>query len=154
MGTIAIRPARPEESTAVAELRWRWWGETRRTPSASRTEFVRDFAQWAYDNRETHRCVVAVRGETVLGMAWLAVTQRVPHPGGLVRTSGDLQSVYVVPEEREHGIGGRLIGAALSVARELGLERVTVHSSARAVAAYERSGFAVSPRLLQSEVPG
>ncbi|MFJ5993848.1 GNAT family N-acetyltransferase [Streptomyces sp. NPDC092370] len=40
----------------------------------------------------------------------------------------------------------------LDEARELGLERVTVHSSPRAVPAYARSGFQESPRLLQAQV--
>ncbi|MFJ4537790.1 GNAT family N-acetyltransferase [Streptomyces tibetensis] len=48
--------------------------------------------------------------------------------------------------------GGRLIGAALDGARELGLERVTVHSGTRAIPAYVRSGFQESPRLLQAQV--
>ncbi|MFJ7179584.1 hypothetical protein ACIQXA_25020 [Streptomyces massasporeus] len=34
-------------------------------------------------------------------------------------------------------------------AHEFGLERVTVHSSPRAVTAYARGGFERSPRLLQ-----
>lgn len=60
-----------------------------------------------------------------------------------------MQCVYVIPEERDSGTGGRLIGALLDRARALGLERVTVHSSPRAIPAYVRQGFDVSPRLLQ-----
>lgn len=85
-------------------------------------------------------------------MAWLAVTRRVPHPRSLDRVSGDLQSVYVVPHERDRGVGDRLIGTVLAVARDLGLERVTVHSTERAVGAYARRGFAPSSRLLQIDL--
>ncbi|WP_198958348.1 MULTISPECIES: hypothetical protein [Amycolatopsis] len=45
---------------------------------------------------------------------------------------------------------GQLIQALLGLAAGLGLERVTVHSSSRAVAAYRRHGFAASPRLLHA----
>lgn len=44
--------------------------------------------------------------------------------------------------------------AVLELARTLGLERVTVHSSVRATSAYARQGFAVSPQLLQADLRG
>ncbi|SCK19183.1 GNAT family N-acetyltransferase [Streptomyces sp. WMMB 322] len=153
MKDIDIRPVRPGELEAVALLRWRWSGETRRSPVASRDEFVRQFMTWAVHNASSHRCLVLVRDGRISGMAWLAVTQRVPHPGAPVRASGDVQCVYVTPEERAGGLGGRLLDAVLELARESGLERVTVHSSDRAVSVYLRAGFGQSPNLLQS-APG
>ena len=60
--------------------------------------------------------------------------------------------MYVVPEARDGGPGGRLIEATLAAARDLGLERVTVHSSPRAIPAYARHGFESSGRLLHSHV--
>lgn len=77
-----------------------------------------------------------------------------PTPRAPRRASGDLQCVYVVPEARDGGLGGRLIRAVLEEARELGLERVTVHSSRRANPAYARCGFQESPRLLHARVAG
>ena len=60
----------------------------------------------------------------------------------------DVQAVFVVPRLRNLGVGGRLIGRLLSVAREAGAEHVTVHSSADAVTAYERAGFSRDPLML------
>jgi GNAT superfamily N-acetyltransferase len=119
-------------------------------PGVAGEEFARHFASWARENDSTHRCLVMLRAGTVIGMAWLAVTRRVPHPGALERASGDLQCVYVMPEERDNGLGGRLIDAVLAAAADLGLERVVVHSSERAVPAYTCRGFASSPQLLQA----
>jgi len=82
-------------------------------------------------------------------MAFLAITRRVPSPHVFSRASGDVQCVYVVPEARDAGLGAVLIDAVLGLAAELELERVAVHSSQRAVSAYERAGFVVSPLLLQ-----
>lgn len=152
MSATTIRPARDEELGTVAGLRWQWALENDRAPVTTREEFVRRFVRWARDNAASHRCLVMVRGEVVIGMAWLAVVQRVPHVRALERASGDVQSVYVVPAERNTGVGGRLIDAVLELARELGLERVTVHSSARAIPAYARRGFEGSPRLLQANL--
>ncbi|MFB6845447.1 GNAT family N-acetyltransferase [Streptomyces sp. NPDC056373] len=152
MENIGIRPARPAELAAVATLRWEWLVENGSDDLGEREDFVRHFVAWAEENAGTHRCMVLVRGDRVIGMAWLAVVQRVPTPRAPRRASGDLQCVYVVPGERDGGLGGRLIRAVLDGARVLGLERVTVHSSTRAVPAYARSGFQESPRLLQAQV--
>ncbi|HEY2062267.1 MAG TPA: GNAT family N-acetyltransferase [Amycolatopsis sp.] len=152
MDSLHIRPARGHEFGAVAGLRWRWVMENGATPAVTQDEFVRDFQDWARAHAPSHRCLVLARGETVIGMAWLAITARVPTPRSLERRSGDVQCVYVVPEERSAGAGGRLIDAVLELARTLGLERVTVHSSVRAISAYARQGFAVSPQLLQADL--
>ncbi|MFE0022216.1 GNAT family N-acetyltransferase [Amycolatopsis sp. NPDC059021] len=150
MEDITIRPARPDDLSAVAELRWNWAQEIYGTPDLSLEEFVPRFVAWAQET--SHRCLVLVRGQVVVGMAWLAITGRVPHPRAIERRSGDVQCVYVVPEERDRGLGGGLIEAVLAWASELGLERVTVHSSDRAIPAYVRHGFEASPSLLQLEV--
>ena len=149
---ITIRPANPHELDAIAELRWQWILETQGAPVTEREEFVQHFVTWAEQNASSHRCTVLVRDETIIGMAWLAVLQRVPSPRALDRASGDLQCVYVIPDARGTGLGGRLIDATLAGARELGLERVTVHSTPRAIAAYSRHGFEPSPRLLHAPV--
>lgn len=152
MDDIACRPTRPHELAAVAELRWRWVQELYGTPDTTLEEFVPRFVAWAREAESSHRCMVLVRAGAVIGMAWLAITQRVPHPRVFERMSGDVQCVYVMPGERSRGLGGELIEAVLAWAGDLGLERVTVHSSDRAVPAYARHGFEVSPRLLQAEV--
>ncbi|MBK3577753.1 GNAT family N-acetyltransferase [Streptomyces sp. MBT65] len=152
MDDITIRPAEPAETGIVAGLRWRWILENGHRPVTTREEFVRHFVNWAAENTGSHRCMVVVRDGVIIGMAWLAVVARVPSPRALLRASGDLQCVYVIPGERDGGIGGRLVEAVLARARDLGLERVTVHSSPRAIPAYARRGFESSPRLLHARV--
>jgi GNAT superfamily N-acetyltransferase len=152
VNSIAIRPANDDEQETVAALRWQWILENEGTPVTTRDEFVHRFVTWAQENASTHRCMVMFRDDVLIGMAWLAIIRRVPSPRALERASGDVQCVYVVPNERNTGLGGQLIDAVLELARGLGLERVTVHSSARAISAYSRHGFAASPRLLQADV--
>jgi GNAT superfamily N-acetyltransferase len=151
---VEIRPARDEELPAVARLRWRWNSENEGTPVASADEFERHFVAWARESASTHTCFVVTRDEVVIGMAWLAIVRRVPSARALDRESGDVQCVYVVPEERDSGIGGKLIDTVLDFARQRGVERVTVHSSPRAIPAYSRHGFAASPRLLHTFLDG
>lgn len=152
MSGIDVRPARADEIPAVARLRWRWLLENKTEPAGTQESFVRSFESWARASAGTHRCMVLVCGNEVIGMAWLALIQRVPTPRSVERLSGDVQCVYVLPEQRDSGLGGKLIDAVLTLARDLGLERVTVHSSERAISAYARRGFKTSPRLLQVNV--
>jgi GNAT superfamily N-acetyltransferase len=112
--------------------------------------FAIDLAKWWADRDGTHVAYVARSdGAELVGMAWLALVSRVPRPGVLNRMSADIQSVYVVPEARGNGIGSALVKAATDHAFRRGALRVTVHSSRRAVAVYERLGFSASRQLLQ-----
>lgn len=150
---VSIHSAEPEDFGIVAGLRWQWVLENDGVPVVTRDEFVAVFVEWAARFEQTHHCTVARRGQTVFGMAWLAVLPRVPSPRAPVRASGDVQCVYVVPAERGSGAGGRMLAALLAHAFEAGLERVTVHSSPGAVSVYERAGFSASSQLLQATLP-
>jgi GNAT superfamily N-acetyltransferase len=151
---VAVGYAADDELDVVATLRWQWAvRENNRAPATSREEFVQAFVSWAREHASSHRWIIASCDDEIIGMACLAVVPRVPSPQSPDRAPGDLQSVYVVPGERNTGLGGQIVTAILSLAGQLGLERVTVHSSPRAVSAYSRTGFAVSPRLLQAEAP-
>ncbi|MEV0457711.1 GNAT family N-acetyltransferase [Catellatospora methionotrophica] len=149
-----VRRVTPAEFRAAAVLRWRSEYEREADPPPPSEDYVSRFAQWAAEHADTHHCMIAVRGDSVLGAAWLALTPRVPIPPAFDRRSGDVQSVYVLPAERGRGLGDRLVGAVLKLAAELGVGRVTVHSGSRAVEVYRRRGFASSPHLLQVDVIG
>lgn len=148
MVDVDVRAARSDELAAVGGLRWDSLLENGGEPDATRDHFATAFAEWAVAHGESHECIVAVAEGRVMGMMWLAIVPRVPSARSFDRASGDLQCAYVVPELRNAGIGGRLIDRILDRARERRLERVTVHSSPRAVPVYERQGFAVEDRLL------
>lgn len=149
MDTVTVRVARSGELHLAAELRWRWILENEAMPDMPRSQFVAAFTAWAEASATTHHCILLFRNETAIGMAWLAVVARVPSPRSFVRASGDLQSVYVVPEQRNAGLGGQMIAFAHSLADSIGLERVTVHSSPDAIGLYSRAGYEASPRLRQ-----
>jgi GNAT superfamily N-acetyltransferase len=149
---VEVRPARPDEWIVVGGLRWDSNREFGGECEDTRESFAVRFAAWAA-GRPSHECFVAVDDGRVLGMAWLAIVERVPSARLFERASGDLQCVYVVPDRRDGGVGGRLIDVVLERAAELGLERVTVHSSPRAVPVYQRHGFtADDERLLHAFV--
>lgn len=154
MTEIVVREAEAFETEAIAGLRWRWIVDRGGAPVVTREDFVASVLAFAAAHEQTHHRVVAVRDGVIVGMAWLAVLPRVPSPRATDRTSGDVQCVYVVPEERNSNIGSLIMAAILDKARHLGLEHVTVHSSPEAIHLYERAGFTASPRVLFADFAG
>ena len=150
---VEVRRADDAELERTVRLRWLWACEYGETPGDSESEFTAQAAGWAREHASTHMPHVAVTTNgAVVGMAWLALTERVATTRSLNRWSGDLQSCYVLPEHRRQGIGAALVAVVLETAQERGLEHVTVHASERSVGLYARNGFRTSPRLFWADV--
>lgn len=144
---MEVRVAEPDELAEVVALRLAWTRE-RGSDIPDAAAYVARATEWARAHRETHVAHVAVVDGAIVGMAWLALTPRVPSVGRIDRLSGDLQACYVLPAFRGGGIGGALVDAVLVTATERGAEHVTVHASERSVELYARHGFRHSRRLL------
>lgn len=133
---------------ALADLRFTW----RHDESGERGDldtFGPAFAEWCAARAGTH---VAFLGEVdgrVVGMAWLGILTRIPGPERFRRLSGIVQSVYVRPEARGHGLGGALVDAVVAHARDLGLDYLVVHPSELSYPVYERAGFALTRSVLE-----
>ena len=151
MDDVVIRASRPDDMPAVADLRWRWSVDEGGAQPAASVEAYRDaMTAFAADHTESHRCVVAERDGVVLGMGWLALTDRPPTPDRPGRrVTGDVQTVYVHPALRGRGVAGRIVMALLELADDAGVERTSVHSSVDGETLYRRLGFGDTPLLLQ-----
>lgn len=148
-----MRRGTAEDAPALARLRWRWRTEERDAPAGDRAAFLDLFTTWVIDHLATHvPYVVEVHGR-ICGMAWLMLADRVPSPRRLDRRTGDIQSVYVVPEMRDSGVGAALLAAVLTSAGDRELEHVTVHSAERAVPFYLRAGFRDGQNWLEWRPP-
>ena len=148
---LAVRRGPAADAPALARLRWRWRADEHgEVPGdVDRATFVDFFTTWVVDHLSTHLPFVAEVDGRLAGMAWLMLPDRVPSVTNLDRRFGDVQSVYVVPDLRNAGIGAALMDAILAEARARELEFVTVHSSRRAVPMYERSGFRAGQNWLE-----
>ena len=143
-----MRPE-PEQFRQVARLRWDWAVPDDHEPRTSRDHCVENFQQWCEAHHSSHLCVVGVdQDDEVVAFGFVALTPRVPGPNLDARKSADLQAVFVTPDLRNAGIGRQLIDQLVGLARQQGAEHVTVHSSSRAVTAYERAGFTDDPLML------
>ncbi|WP_134116163.1 GNAT family N-acetyltransferase [Kribbella kalugense] len=144
-----IRVAVQADLADLARLLWLNAGPDERAKQSVEA-FAVDIGAWWNEHADSHLALIARADEfAVVGMAWLAIVARPPRPGDVGRRSADVQSVFVVPEERGKGIGSALVKAAAEHALHLGAGRVTVHSGRKAVPVYERLGFASSRQLLQ-----
>ncbi|GAB3802906.1 GNAT family N-acetyltransferase [Micromonospora zhanjiangensis] len=139
-GGVRVRRASDADAPALAGLRWRRATQERGYQGDNLDEFVATLGDWMRGHPE-HRAFVAEAAGDAVGMAWLAVLDRVPTADKYARRGGDVQCVLVAPEMRDQGVGALLMSAVLDEARRLDLEHVTVHSSSRAVPFYERNGW-------------
>lgn len=114
--------------------------------------FVEAFVAWVHEHAATHLGFLATAGDEPVGMAFLAVIERIPGPGRWDRRAAALQSVYVRPERRGEGIGRLLCEAAIEEAARRGADYVMVHPSARSFSLYRRLGFVESGRVLELEL--
>jgi GNAT superfamily N-acetyltransferase len=126
----------------------------RREYGLSGAEFEAAFVTWWADRQDDHIAFVAERDEQAVGMAWLAVFDRMPQPRSLDRRAGNVQSVFVLDEHRNQGTGRALVEAVVAEARHLGLGYLILHPSRRAYPLYVRIGFAATDQILHMDLAG
>lgn len=148
-GSPTVRLAGIGDAEDLARLRYRWRAGERGEGGVDESAFATALAEWMTAHASTHVPFLAVRHHRAIGMAWLAVVDRVPGPGQMTRRSAYVQSTYVVPPERESGIGTLLLRCLLDHAQELGLDYVAVHPSERSFPFYRRLGFTDTDRVLE-----
>src|SRR5437762_12974706 len=109
---IEIRPARPDDSLELAELRWEF--RTARAPAAEEHDaFIRRCAEWMRRglDAESWRAWVAVADGRLVGHGWVGVIAKIPNPVVEQERHGYISNVYVTPAVRGRR-GPRLLQAA------------------------------------------
>jgi GNAT superfamily N-acetyltransferase len=109
---------------------------------------------WLQEHQHSHVALLAFEPARAVGMIWLAVIDRLPSPGRPARRGGQIQSFFVHDWARNQGVGTHLLANAVGAARQLGMEWVVLHPSARSRPLYQRAGFAESPGLLELRLDG
>jgi ribosomal protein S18 acetylase RimI-like enzyme len=139
---------------ALAELRWRWRVDERGEVGLGHDEFVAALGGWIVEHAASHLPYLATDDDgAIVGMAWLALVERVPGPEVWERRSAYVQSVYVPPEARRRGIARRLVDELIVESRRLGLDYLAVHPSDMSFGLYRAAGFAGSDRVLELRLP-
>jgi GNAT superfamily N-acetyltransferase len=151
-GAVTIRRAGLDDAKALARLRWLWRTVERGEHGLSEAEFEAAFTRWWSTRPTGHVAYIAERTGEAVGMAWLAVFDRMPQPRQLERLAGNVQSVFVLEEYRNRGTGRALVDAVIREAKSRGLGYLIVHPSMRAYPLYERLGFAQTNQILHMDL--
>lgn len=147
-----IRRAGLDDAKALARLRWLWRTVERGEYGLSEADFEAAFTQWWGSRPAGHIAYIAEQAGEAVGMAWLAVFDRMPQPRQLERLAGNVQSVFVLEEHRDRGTGRALVDAVITEARARGLGYLIVHPSMRAYSLYRRLGFTETDRILHMDL--
>jgi GNAT superfamily N-acetyltransferase len=147
-----IRRAAIADTAALARLRWIWRTDERGEHGLSQAEFETALRLWWGSRERSHVAYIAERDGDAVGMAWLAVFDRIPQPRDLERLAGNVQSVFVLEALRNQGIGGALVEAVIAHARSRGAGYLIVHPSQLAYPLYERLGFTATKDLLHMDL--
>ena len=146
---MIVRSAQPEDVARLAALKEAWAQLSRPVSESERRDFAEHLSAWMRSQGQALMCHVAEIGGELVGMAWLVLFERVPDIHDRIRLTGDIQSVYVLPQHRQRGIGTALVRSLTDAADERGVPRVTVSASAAAASIYSGEGFVTAPYLLE-----
>ncbi|WP_267278412.1 GNAT family N-acetyltransferase [Arthrobacter sp. CDRTa11] len=146
---VIVRSAQPEDVPGLAALKEAWAQLSHPVSESERREFAEDLAAWMRSQGQALLCHVAEADGQLVGMAWLVLFERVPDIHDRTRLTGDIQSVYVLPQHRQRGIGRALVRSLIDAADERGVPRVTVSANAAAAAMYSAEGFGTARYLLE-----
>lgn len=150
--SASIRRAGLDDASALARLRWLWRTTERGEHGLSQPDFESEFITWWASRQGGHTAYIAEADGGAVGMAWLAVFDRIPQPRQLERLAGNVQSVFVLEEFRNRGVGQALVEAVIAEATSRGLGYLIVHPSERAFPLYRRFGFAETGEILHLEL--
>lgn len=154
-----IRPAVVEDADELARLRWDFRVEHGTPVTREFDEFVAEFRTFVTEtlvDGSSWRAWVAEEGMRIVGCIWLRFVEKVPHPSRRrdERPIVYVTNVYVEPEQRDAGIGGELMDAALAHARDANAAEAIVWPTERSIPFYERAGFGTEQGPLWLDLAG
>ncbi len=148
-----IRPATPDDTVAMAALRYEFRagiGEPTESPAA----FEARCAGWmsAALRSGEWRAWVAEDDACLVGQIWMHVMHKVPNPVGEREHHAYLSNLYVQPAARG-GTGTRLLQAALEWAGDHAVDRLVLWPTARSRSLYTRYGFTPVGDVMERTCP-
>lgn len=146
-----LRLAGWEDRADLARLR-RAWAEEQAGAAVEDDGFERRFDAWLEAEQHQRVAWLAFDDGRAVGMLNMLVYTRMPRPGRPEPSRwGYVANVYVDPEHRGRGVGGRMLGACTAYADEHGFVRVVLSPSERSVSLYRRGGFTPAVELMVRE---
>lgn len=132
-----------EDVPELARLRYELYSEQENGVAEAADGYRERFAAFATQalSSKDWRAWVARDGDRLVGAMWLHTVHRVPVPGKRAGSIGYLTNVYVEPEHRNGGLGGRMLDRVTAWCRQEGFSAVIVWPTERSRPFYGRGGF-------------
>ena len=140
-----IRKATPRDIPGLARLRAVWAAEAGGDGPAE-ADFEDAFRGWLAANPRTFFVAEDPSGQ-LIGMLNLLVFERMPKPGSPASVWVYLANAYVLPADRNAGVGGQLLEAAMAFARSIRAARIVTAPSEASKDFYARHGFEPAEEL-------
>ncbi|WP_328761169.1 MULTISPECIES: GNAT family N-acetyltransferase [unclassified Streptomyces] len=154
MSDVVIRRAEADDAPALAAMRWRFKVEDggAEVPQ-NEEEFAAECEQWLRSRMVgLWRVWIAEVGGQPCGHVCVCLVEKVPSPYPGSDALGYVTNFYVVPEQRNRGLGRALLDEATGYARAQGLDTLIVWPSERSAPLYRRCGFGEPDELLEQPV--
>jgi GNAT superfamily N-acetyltransferase len=152
MSRFRIRLARPGDSRALADLRYRFRTETG-SATETKSRFLRRCTSWMRkrfrSGSSPWRCWVLDDGEQLLGHVCVQLFEKIPNPVNERELHAYVTNFYVVPEMRSRGLGERLLSKGLSWCRARGTDAVILWATPESRSLYRRCGLAEPAEIFE-----
>jgi len=146
---LTVRSATAADAPVLARLRYDFRSE-HRAPAEDEDTFLARCEVWMAERLAGDawwHCWVAEADGEIVGNLWLYRIEKLPNPVAEPEQHAYVTNVYVLPEQRNGGVGALLIEAALDWCRREDVDAVLLWPSERSRSFYGRYGFGVRDDL-------
>jgi GNAT superfamily N-acetyltransferase len=134
----------------VTSLRLQWGAS--RGSSGDPKEFAEQLRAWWERQGDSRVFWLAFEDDLAIGMANLAVLERMPLVGAPGGRWGYLGNVWVDPAQRRRGVATALMSAAIDWCRAGSFQRIVLNPSEMSVPMYSALGFRPADQLMRLDL--
>lgn len=152
MSEAIVREATADDAERLAVLRYEFRASMGQ-PTESEAAFVERAGAWMRERLlegSLWRCWVVEHEGQVRGHIWLQLIEKVPNPVVELEKHGYLTNAYVQEPLRGHGLGHKLMEAALACCREERVDSVILWPTPLSRTLYAQYGFEVRDDVLEA----
>jgi GNAT superfamily N-acetyltransferase len=151
---LRIRRALPRDADALAELRYAFRVE-RRPPTESPEAYAARCSNWMRPRLRGDSpwaAWLAERDDRIVGNIWVQIVEKIPNPGPESELHAYISNFFIVPAERNTGVGTKILNAAVAHCRAHHVDTVFLWPTERSMPLYQRTGFKIPGDLLVLEL--
>jgi GNAT superfamily N-acetyltransferase len=151
---VHVRRALPRDADALAELRYAFRLE-RRPATEPPESFAARCSNWMRPRLRGDSpwaAWLAERERRIVGNLWLQIVEKIPNPGPESELHAYISNFFILPAERNGGVGTKMLNAAVAHCRARCVDAVFLWPTERSTPLYRRTGFKTPDDLLVLEL--